>query len=141
MTRPWRALVAIPLAAIWLAAVAGCSPGGGQLEGTRWKLSEWTVSSLDPADFTITAEFADGRVSGRSEINTYSGPYKAGSGGGLEVGEVAGTLMAGSEPAMRAESAYLALLRQARSFKVTDGKLTLYDEGGNQSLIFEPLDE
>ena len=40
--------------------------------------------------------------------------------------------MAGPEPAMRAETAYLTLLGQAKSYKVTDGKLTLYDSGGNK---------
>jgi heat shock protein HslJ len=45
--------------------------------------------------------------------------------------------MAGPEPAMRAESAYLILLGQAKSYEMATGKLTLYDEGGNESLIFE----
>lgn len=38
---------------------------------------------------------------------------------------------------MRAESAYLTLLGQARSFKMAGGRLTLYDQGENESLLFE----
>ena len=38
---------------------------------------------------------------------------------------------------MRAEGAYLTLLGQARSYRVDAGRLTLFDAGGNESLIFE----
>jgi heat shock protein HslJ len=44
--------------------------------------------------------------------------------------------MAGPELAMRAESAYDALLTAARSYKLAGDKLTLYDASGNESLIF-----
>ena len=37
---------------------------------------------------------------------------------------------------VRAEGAYLALLGQAKSYEIADGKLTLCDKGGNESLIF-----
>ncbi|MHB1317622.1 MAG: hypothetical protein ACYCYF_03280 [Anaerolineae bacterium] len=36
-----------------------------------------------------------------------------------------------------AEPAPLEFLRQARAFSLAGTTLTLYDEGGNQSLIFE----
>jgi heat shock protein HslJ len=106
------------------------------LDGTRWKLAEWTISSIDPAAVTITAQFADGRLSGNSGVNSYGGPYVVGPGDAFSVGPLAGTLMAGPEPAMRAESAYLTLLGQAASFRIANRKLTLYDKGGNESLIF-----
>ena len=38
---------------------------------------------------------------------------------------------------MRAETAYTTLLSQAKSFRIAAGTLTLYDGGGNESLIFE----
>jgi heat shock protein HslJ len=44
--------------------------------------------------------------------------------------------MAGPEPAMRAEHAYLTLLQQARSYSISGRTLTLYDAHGNESLIF-----
>ena len=120
-----------------LLALVGCSDTRSSLDGTRWRLTGWTLSSLNPADFTITAQFTNGQVAGNSGVNTYSGPYTLGPGDALSIGPLAGTLMAGPDPAMRAESAYLTLLGQAKSFKLTDGKLTLYDGGGNESLIFE----
>jgi hypothetical protein len=38
---------------------------------------------------------------------------------------------------MRAESAYLTLLREVKTYKWNGGKLTLFDAGGNESLIFD----
>jgi len=37
---------------------------------------------------------------------------------------------------MRAEGVYLMLLGQAASYRVDAGPLTLFDAGGNESLIF-----
>lgn len=157
MTRRFRTLTAdsavCALLLLFLAslpALAGCSgcessdgvppaggpSPGGSLDGTQWSLSEWTVSSLDPARLTITAQFADGQISGNSGVNSYSGPYTAGPGDAFSVGPLASTMMAGPEPAMRAETAYTTLLGQAKSYSVSDGMLTLYDQGGNESLIF-----
>jgi heat shock protein HslJ len=121
----------------------GCEKHAGDsadrlLQGTQWKLTGWSVSSLNPADFTITATFADGRISGRSGVNQYSGPCKIGPGRAFSVGPLVSTLMAGPEPAMRAESAYLMLLSEAKSYALSGGRLTLYDAGGNESLIFAP---
>jgi heat shock protein HslJ len=142
MIRTSKIVAAVLLLAAPLLALAGCSSDtgssdGGSLDGTQWRLTEWTLSSLDPADFTITAQFADGQVSGNSCVNTYSGSYQAGPGEAFSVQQIAVTEMAGPEPAMRAESAYLTLLGQATSFKVADGRLTLYDQGGNESLLFD----
>jgi heat shock protein HslJ len=47
--------------------------------------------------------------------------------------------MAGPEPAMRAEGAFTKLLVDAKSFKLSSGTLTLYDGGGNESLVFEAV--
>jgi heat shock protein HslJ len=144
MTRHSKTLAAALIIAVSLFAPAGCSsdsgsPDGSPLDGTQWKLTEWTLSSLDPADFTITLRFADGQVSGNSGVNTYGGTYQVGPDNAFSVGQIAATEMAGPEPAMRAESAYLTLLGQAKSFKVAGGRLTLYDQGGNESLLFDAV--
>jgi heat shock protein HslJ len=137
MIRLSKTLAAALLITMPLIAPAGCSSAGNPLDGTQWKLTEWTISSIDPAHVTITATFADGRVSGNSGVNSYGGSYQVGPGDAFSVGQIAGTQMAGSELAMRAESAYLTLLGQAASYKLADAKLTLYDKGGNESLIFD----
>jgi len=130
------------LLALWLLVLAGCSPDsvppdGSPLEGTKWRLTEWTLSSLNPADFTITTQFTDGQISGNSAVNSYTGPCQVGPDDAFSVGQLAVTEMAGPEPAMRAEGAYLTLLGQATSYQRVDGRLTLYDRGGNESLLFE----
>lgn len=120
-----------------LFVLAGCARGGVGLDGTRWKLSGWTLNSLNPADFSITARFDRGKISGMSGVNSYGGRYRLGSHRAFAVGQLVSTEMAGPQPAMRAERAYLTLLRQARSYKRAKDRLTLVDGGGNASLIFE----
>lgn len=137
MIRLSRTLAAFVLIAVGLGAQAGCSSADTALDGTRWRLSSWTLDSLNPADFTITAEFDGERISGNSGVNTYGGPYSLGPGATFSAGPLSSTLMAGPEPAMRAEGAYLTLLGQAESFKAEGSVLTLYDGAGNGSLIFE----
>jgi len=132
------------IAAMWVVGVAvialvGCSRGHPALDGTQWRLTEWTLSSLNPRDFHVTAAFAGGKISGHSGVNSYGGPYAVGSRQSFKVGSIASTEMAGPEPAMRAEGAYLTLLGQAHSYRVDAGRLTLFDAGGNESLIFEAV--
>lgn len=118
--------------------VAGCSGGHDPFLGTEWKLTGWSVSSIDPASVTITVKFAENQVSGNSGVNSYSGPYTIGSGGKFSSGPFVSTKMAAlDESAMRAEQMYLTLLEQAKSYKVAGRQLTLLDAGGNPSLIFE----
>lgn len=109
------------------------------MEKTDWRLVGWSVSSVDPADVEITAAFADGQLSGSGGINRYNGAYTLGPGNAFSTGSLAATKMAGPEPAMRAEAAYFALLGQAASYKCSKQRLTLYDKGGNESLIFEAV--
>ena len=137
LSKPFAALFSLGLATV---ALAGCSSSAISLDGTRWRLTGWTLSSLDPADFTITAQFADGRISGESGVNNYSGTFRIGPGDAFSAGPVAGTRMAGPEPAMRAESAFLTLLSEAGSFRKADGQLTLFDGKGNESLRFSLVD-
>jgi heat shock protein HslJ len=144
-----RKLVPMGLAAALLlvaAAAAGCggSSGGSSsagstdpalLAGASWALTGWSVSSQDPNDFTITAEFKDGRVAGKSAVNQYGGPYTAKDDGSISFGDLASTMMAGPEPDMKAEQTYLAMLAKMTSFKIDGDQLTLTD-GGGQELIY-----
>ena len=137
------ALLVVALAA---AIVAGCGSGSGgsgggttsaaSLAGTSWQLTGWSVSSQDPNDFTITAEFKDGRIGGTSAVNQYGGPYTAGDDGAFSVGELVSTMMAGPEPDMHAEQTYLKLLPEAKRFKIDGKTLTLSDANGNEVLIY-----
>jgi len=143
MTASSRMFAAVLCIALPLGALSGCSVPGvrGPLDGTRWRLVGWSISSIHPESVTITAGFANGQISGNSGVNSYSGSYTEGAGRTFSVGSISSTLMAGPEEAMRAEAAYLTLLEETRSYQRADGTLTLYDAGGNESLIFEASDE
>ncbi len=127
-------LVAVTLA---LAACGGSGSGRHMLDGTAWRLTAWTTSSLNPDAFTITAKFAHGTISGSSGVNAYGGPYTATSDEAFSVGELAVTAMGGTGPDMRAEQKYLTLLGQARSFTRSGGTLTLLNGQGHTSLILK----
>jgi len=135
-----RILGAALLAAALLLAASACSRDHAPLEGTSWRLVGWTISSVYPGDHTITAQFSQGRISGKSAVNSYGGRCQVGPGSAFAVDTIEVTLMAGPEEAMRAERAYLTLLRQARNYRVEEGMLTLFDGGGNQLLIYGAAD-
>ena len=130
--RPWESVP--PLKTFSVAVKVEKQP----LDGTSWRLEGWSVDSLFAGDFTITATFKDGQISGQAAVNSYGGPYTAGPDDRFSVGTLVHTLMAGSEPAMRAENLYYELLGQARKYQLTTGKLTLTDANGNELLIFKP---
>ncbi|MEE4276806.1 MAG: META domain-containing protein, partial [Thermoleophilia bacterium] len=69
-------------------------------------------------------------------VNTYSGSYTTGGVNDFSVGQIASTMMAGPEPDMEAEAAYLGLLEDAASFHATETTLTLFGSDGAESLIF-----
>ncbi len=143
-------MLVLAVAAMPLLCVGGCGdeaagPGVDEpvddadlasLDGTGWSLVRWRETGLDAADFTITATFADGQISGTSAVNTYGGSYTTGSVNDFSVSELASTEMAGPEADMEAEAVYLRLLQDAASFHVTETTLTLFGSDGAESLIF-----
>jgi heat shock protein HslJ len=114
----------------------GASTSAAALEDTSWRLTGWSVSSKDANDFTITAQFAAGRIGGTSAVNQYGGPYTADDDGTFSVGELVSTMMAGPEPDMDAEQTYLQLLDQVEEFAIDGDELTLSAGSGNIALIF-----
>ena len=84
--RPWESEP--PLQTFTATVQVETSPvaGAAALDGTMWTLEAWSVSSLDPGDFEITAAFDDGRVSGKAAVTYYGGPYTADESGTFSVG-------------------------------------------------------
>ena len=137
--KPWISAVSALACCV---VVLGCDdPSNGSsadaLEGTRWKLAAWSASSLAPAGFDIPAEFADGRIGGRSAVNSYGGDYSASAGGSFSVDAMAMTEMAGEPAAMQAENLYHSLLAQARRWRL-DGVQLVLSDGSQDLLIFDP---
>ena len=134
-----KLLVLLLISSLSIFVFNGCEslvPGEGELAGTEWRLSAWSNSSLDPSQFTITADFNESHISGTSAVNDYSGPYVATASCLFSVGELQMTTMGGSEEAMRAESTYFELLWQACKFTVNQTTLTFLDAFNNELLIF-----
>ena len=138
MKRVIAALLVVCGVAALAAVAVGCGSGGGtpELDGTSWRLTGWSVSSQDPNDFTITAAFKDGSVSGKAAVNTYNGAYTVGPEDAFTAGPLASTKMAGPEADMQAETTYLQLLQAAKSVQRDGETLKLFDADGNESLIY-----
>ena len=142
MTRATQLLSSSVCGLILMAALVGCAhTATTALDETRCTLAGWSISSQQAKDTGITAAFSNGKITGHSGVNTYGGTYAATTAGTFSVASLYMTEMAGPEPLMRAERAYMTLLEQSVSYKTRDGRLTLYDQGGNESLIFEPANK
>lgn len=141
--RAVRLVLACALTVAFL-ALAGCGEEATMdpkmLEGVEWALSDSSATAADLAAAGMTATFDGTTVAGFSGVNQYSGPYTAEDGGTLEVGELASTMMAGPEPLMSAEQAYLELLRGCDGWAVDGGTLRL-TTGGEESLVYEKAAE
>lgn len=134
-----KLLVLLLISTLSIFVFNGCEslvPGEGELVGTEWRLSAWSDSSIDPSQFTITADFDESHISGTSAVNYYSGPYVVTASCLFSVGQLQMTTMGGSEEAMRAESTYFELLWQVCKFTVNQTTLTLLDAFNNELLIF-----
>ena len=110
------------------ATLHGCGGDPASLLiGKSWVVQR--ISGVPLADRSrVTLNFgADGRVSGNSSCNSYSGRYTL-SGEGLTIGQTAGTMMACIAAAMMTqEKAFLDVLRGVQRFDVrSDGTLVLH---------------
>lgn len=97
--------------------------------------AEWVVEDIDGAGVLdrarATLNFgADGRVSGSSSCNSYTGPYTL-SGNVLSFGNLATTRRACPPALMEQETRFLGTLAAVRSVEIApDGALVLRGEAG-----------
>lgn len=143
---PKSLLSAAILVLLAVSAGAGDGTPSGKLEaavgGTAWKLvhmvREGTESTL-AADAvpTITIE-AGGKVHGLATLNRYFGQVEIGDSGHLAWSAPLGsTMMAGPEPLMDQETAFLQALQATRKISLREGRLVLEDDTGRTRLEFE----
>jgi len=127
-----------------LVSVDSTTPAAADLDGKLWGLLSYAGPEDQMIDVlagsTVTAQFADGRVSGTSGCNTYTGAAVV-NGSKLQIGPLASTMMFCNEPEglMDQESAFLAGMQNAALFKTADGKLEIYDVNGQLILSFEEM--
>ena len=140
--RPAFAAAFLVLCACALIMVGcGGENGAPDLDGTSWVLVAWSVSSLDPNDFTITADFEHGRIGGLAAVNNYGGPYETGSDGEFSIGPLSSTMIGATGDEARAERIFFDLLESAASCEVVGDTLTLFDEFGDEALVFTSATE
>ncbi len=126
------------MALIAIAFVLGaCSvSGGNDLRDTSWELASLSGSDLLPGT-SITLEFADEEVSGSAGCNNYWGSYRV-SGTSLTFSDPFRTEIGCPEPlgVLEQEGDYLAALNVADSYQLTGNQLEIFDEAGEQLLVF-----
>lgn len=113
------------------------------LAGTEWLLTGYNngaggfVSVLTGT--AVTAMFGeDGQISGAAGCNSYSGAFTV-TGSAISIGPLAMTEMycMGPEGVMAQESAYLAAIEAAASYRVGPADLTLMDADGTRMAVYE----
>lgn len=111
-------------------------------------VGDWEATSIQTGDAlaspvagtTITAKFADdGTLSGSAGCNSYSGSYTL-DGGEIEIGPLAATKKACSDPegVMEQEAAYLSALPTATHFRLDGGSLSLMAADGTLVASYVP---
>ncbi len=130
---------AILLTALLLSTACTAAGGsvGGRLDGTSWVLITYAETAPLPGT-AITASFEDGRISGSSGCNSYSGAYKS-NGDEIEIGDLAWTLMACVEPegVMDQERLIMSFLGDARAYRLAEGQLQIFRSDG-EAMTFIP---
>jgi heat shock protein HslJ len=139
-------LVVVIVSAVMLAGCyppANLSAGGGSampqgsLHGSEWQLL--TVGGAPAiAGYEATMMLTQGRVTGTTGCNRYTGSYTLPARDALEFGPIASTMMACSDPQMEQERAFLKALEGTRYYARSEGSLTLKGANGEELATFEP---
>lgn len=135
------ALGALLLGALALVGCGGAGPAGSPLAALAG--GEWTLVAIDGEPLPTgaeapTATFADGRIAGFGGCNRYTGPIEEKAPGTIEIGPVAGTMMACAD-GVEIEPAYLQRLGMVTRYRVEGGRLHLWgdDDDRTQGLFFQ----
>jgi heat shock protein HslJ len=126
MTIPGQRLLAILALAAPLTACASTSDVAEppSLAGTAWILSA-LPGHTRVEKTSVTLHFEGDRVSGTDGCNRFSGGYTA-AGSTLELSpQMAMTMMACDPDVSEQAQAFVAALKDARSFRISDGRLEL----------------
>ncbi len=114
------------------------SSADNALENTAWKLLELGGKAVTetPKEAYIQFDPTSHRVSGSSGCNRLMGSYTT-KGDQLQFSQMAGTMMACAQ-GMDSEHAFLQALSRVKKWKISDGKLELFDSDSKMLAKFEP---
>ncbi len=109
-----------------------CRVPAAPLEGTTWQFTApggAAGEAKDPTSAPPTVRFVDGRASGFSGCNRFTGSYTR-DGDSVTVGRLAGTMMACPEPRMAIEKGFLDSLSGTHRMAIAGDRLTLTPASG-----------
>jgi heat shock protein HslJ len=113
------------------ALLSGCggavnAPNAATMLEGSWKLATLNGAAAD-ATVPSTLTMNGGKANGNAGVNQFNGSYDAPSDGVLTFGELATTMMAGPDNAMKQEQDFLKALADTKKFTTEDGALVLMD--------------
>jgi len=119
-------------------AAQGSATGSVPIEGTPWRLVSINGAPVSKEEWTnapgITLDAASGRFHSNSSVNILNGGFtRDGSKLTLMPGPM--TMMAGPEPLMKQEQAFIAALMQVTRYQVQGQTLTMLN-GDSPVLVF-----
>jgi heat shock protein HslJ/uncharacterized protein YecT (DUF1311 family) len=121
-------------------ASSGSSSAGSR--GNEWRLVKWVANGAEKSivpDSTVTIAFdPSGKIAGNASVNRFSGTYRFDVDGRLEWPRAgfALTRMAGPQPLMAQERAFLESLRRTTQYRVDGPQLVLESQSGATVLTF-----
>jgi len=144
VTQPYVAQPPVPLPAVIPPDQPAESPGAASTNsrGSEWRLIKWVANGTEKsiaAESTITIAFdPSGKIAGNATVNRFSGTFRFDIDGNLEWRGpgFALTQMAGPQPLMKQERAFLASLRQTKMYRVEGQQLVLESRTGATVLTF-----
>lgn len=110
--------------------------------GTEWRLVKWVANGAEKpivADSAVSIAFdPSGKIAGNASVNRFSGTYRFDVDGRLEWPRAgfALTKMAGPQPLMAQERAFLESLRRTTQYRVDGQQLVLESQSGATVLTF-----
>jgi len=132
MNKLHKLLLSALILTLLAAACSALPDSANELDGTKWELV-FIRKSTPMEGSTITIEFENGEVRGRSGCNSYFGEYTV-KGNEISFGMLAATEMACMDPegVMQQEQEYLAFLSEVVTFSVEGEQLILKKEVQDQ---------
>jgi len=112
----------------------------GGLDQHSWRLAEiGPLGALRPIplEFTITLQFEEVRIHGKSACNRYFATYHLDR-PSLRFQSVGATRMMCHEAAMALERDYFAALARVETYQLSADGLTFYSDQGKSLLLFRP---
>ena len=108
------------------------------LEGTKWTLTfygDMSAPQVVLLDSEVTADFAEGRISGTGGCNNYFAEYQT-EGDQITTGNVGSTKMLCPDNVMQLEQEYIIAVDTVERYEIDGDELHLYYASGKSVLTF-----